>query len=50
MNMLIKNMLKIVLSIYHLSYYELDGEPLYLELAPEGQVNESKDKKILIKI
>ena len=31
--------------IKHLSYYELDGEPLYLEFAPEGLVNESKDKK-----
>ena len=29
--------------IKHLSYYELDGEPLYLEFAPEGLV-ENKDK------
>ena len=31
--------------IKHLSYYELDGEPLYLEFAPEGLVSETKDKK-----
>ena len=32
--------------IKHLSYYELDGEPLYLEFAPEGLISpESKDKK-----
>ena len=31
--------------IKHLSYYELDGEPLYLEYAPEGLIQETKDKK-----
>jgi multiple RNA-binding domain-containing protein 1 len=32
--------------IKHLSYYELDGEPLYLEFAPEGLISsEPKDKK-----
>ena len=29
--------------IKHLSYYELDGEPLYLEFAPEGLVSDSKE-------
>ena len=31
--------------IKHLSYYELDGEPLYLEFAPEGLIQETKDNK-----
>ena len=29
--------------IKHLSYYELDGEPLYLEFAPEGLISDSKE-------
>ena len=29
--------------IKHLSYYELDGEPLYLEFAPEGLVAQNND-------
>ena len=42
--------------IKHLSYYELDGEPLYLEFAPEGLIsaepkekdkNEKKDREII---
>ena len=31
--------------IKHLSYYELDGEPLYLEFAPEGLISSEKNKK-----
>ena len=31
--------------IKHLSYYELDGEPLYLEFAPEGLIESKKDIK-----
>ena len=42
--------------IKHLSYYELDGEPLYLEFAPEGLIsaepkeknkNEKNDREII---
>ena len=29
--------------IKHLSYYELDGEPLYLEFAPEGLIESKKN-------
>ena len=32
--------------IKHLSYYELDGEPLYLEFAPEGLVQLEDNKNI----
>ena len=32
--------------IKHLSYYELDGEPLYLEFAPEGLVQLEHNKNI----
>ena len=31
--------------IKHLSYYELDGEPLYLEFAPEGLIEPKKDNQ-----
>ena len=31
--------------IKHLSYYELDGEPLYLEFAPKGLIESKKDFK-----
>ena len=36
--------------IKHLSYYELDGEPLYLEFAPEGLISaEPKEKNKNVK-
>ena len=35
--------------IKHLSYYELDGEPLYLEFAPEGLIESKKDNNKDIK-